>query len=122
MNAMQLAKTAYTSTSTPVRTARGTEYDAFAKVTHRLKSLCRKRNFPDFAKALHDNRQLWNILAIDVADQENALPQQLRAQIFYLAEFTSQHTSKVLGQDAEVQPLVDINFAIMRGLNKEGTV
>jgi flagellar protein FlaF len=49
------------------------------------------------------------------------LPRALRAQIFYLAEFTRQHTSKVLRGDAEVTPLIDINTAIMQGLAGHGT-
>ena len=45
-----------------------------------------------------------------------ALPDDLRARIFYLAEFTDQHTRKVLNGRDTAGPLIEINTAIMRGL------
>ena len=56
-------------------------------------------------------------MAIDVADNENALPQELRAQLFYLAEFTEHHSRRVLRREADVTALIDINTAVLRGLN-----
>jgi flagellar protein FlaF len=94
------------------------EYDAVARITHRLRSEAMKgpEGFPDLVKALHDNKTLWNIFAVDVADADNQLPRELKAQIFYLAEFTSQHTTKVLARQANVAPLLEINSAILQGL------
>jgi flagellar protein FlaF len=68
------------------------------------------------AEALYDNRKLWGIFATDVADPGNPLPKDLKARLFYLAEFTNHHTSKVLAREASVEPLIDINTAILRGL------
>lgn len=118
MNAMSLAQTAYTSNAL-IRTDRRVEYDAFARVTHQLKSLDPKAEFAKFVAALHENRKLWNLLAIDVADADNQLPQSLRARIFYLAEFTSQQTSKIFSGAAKVDTLVEINSAIMQGLRQQ---
>lgn len=122
MLAMNLAQTAYTSSAAPLRSDRRVEYDAFARITHRLKTLDSKTEFAQLAGALHENRQLWTLLAIDVADDENQLPQMLRAQIFYLAEFTSQQTTKILAGTAEVGALVEINSAIMSGLRQQGNL
>ncbi len=122
MNATSLAKNAYSQSGTPVRTDRGTEYDVFARVTQALRNTSAKTNYPAFAAVLHENRQLWTLLAVDVADANNALPNGLRAQIFYLAEFTLLHTSKVLAGKATVDALVDINTNIMRGLQQQRTV
>ncbi len=117
-----MAKTAYAANKTPIRTTRGTEYDAFALITHRLRTAeARGRpGFADLAQALHANRRLWTMLAADVAEDGNALPPGLRAQIFYLAEFTTQHSRKVLRGDDTAEALVDINTAIMRGLRTSG--
>lgn len=79
-----------------------------------------KESYPDYAQALHDNRKLWNTLAIDVADKDNALPEQLKAQVFYLAEFTAQHTTKILKDGASIMPLLEINMAVLRGLKTKG--
>ena len=120
MNAFNMAKTAYANSSTPTRTPRGTEYDAFARITHRLKSTSiDKSNFGALAAALHDNKSLWSILAADVSDSENTLPDELRGQIFYLYEFTAHHTSKILRKEETVDALIDINTAVMRGLRSQ---
>jgi len=79
-------------------------------------------NPPDFSRlagALHLNRQLWTRLAADVADQGNPLPEELRARIFYLAEFTAAHTGRVLRGRATVDALIEVNLAVMRGLSGE---
>ena len=122
MYAHTLAKTAYSNPGQPTRTPRGTEYEVFARITHRLKAAAAldKTQFPSLVRALHENRELWTMLAADVASPGNALPPQLRAQIIYLYEFTMQHTTKVIGGTATPDVLIDINTAIMRGLKQGG--
>lgn len=118
MNAAQLARTAYSPSRAGTMTERGTEYAVFARITHDLKSAT-DRGRPGFAAlaaALHENRRLWRILAIDVADAANALPDDLRARIFYLAEFTDQHTRKILNGQDSAEALIEINTSVMRGL------
>lgn len=120
MNAFDRAKTAYSSPDAPTRTMRGSEYDAFARLTHRLKAADTqaKRDYAALVKALHDNRALWSVLAADVADPDNGLPLHLRQQIYSLARFTDKHTSRVLAGAASAETLIAINTAIMRGLRK----
>ena len=122
MNAFNMAKTAYSNSSTPIRTPRSTEYEAFARITHRLKSASAQNgSFSSLAAALHENNKLWTLLAADVSGKDNALPESLRGRIFYLYEFTTQHSRKILRNEASVDVLIDINTAIMRGLrSKEG--
>nr|WP_253913332.1 flagellar biosynthesis regulator FlaF [Pseudoruegeria sp. HB172150] len=118
---MHLARTAYAISAAPIRTHQSTEYDAFAQITRRMKEAAGKgrRGFNALASAVHDNRRLWTLLAGDVADKDNTLPQGLRAQIFYLAEFTHQHSPKVLNGSASADILIDINTAVMRGLRQQ---
>ncbi|WP_372838817.1 flagellar biosynthesis regulator FlaF [Phaeovulum sp.] len=122
MNATTMAKTAYSAPGQPTRTARGIEYEIFARITHRLKAAASlgDAGFNALAQALHENRRLWTTLAADVADPGNQLPAPLRARIFYLAEFTDKHTRKVLAGDSGPDVLVEINTAIMRGLRQDG--
>ncbi|RLJ41198.1 flagellar protein FlaF [Litoreibacter meonggei] len=119
MNVTLRAISAYGKRSTPLRTDRGIEFEVFAQVTRALTAAVEAGalEFPKLAEAVHSNRQLWTALAIDVADPGNKLPQGVRAQIFYLSEFVSEHSKKVLMGDASVDALSDINLAIMRGLN-----
>ena len=118
MTATQFAQTAYAAAGAPVRTRRGSEHALFERVTARLISA----SDPDApmtqrAAALHDNRQLWITLATDLASDGNALPQGLRAQLFYLAEFSLLHSSKALRDPAAIADLIDVNKAVMRGLD-----
>lgn len=120
MNAQNLARRAYSNKSAPIRTPRGTEYEIFAQITHRLKAAAikGKPGFSALAEAIHDNRKLWTLLAVDVADPNNGLPKDLRARIAYLSKFTQSHSSDVLRKGASVAPLLEINSAIMRGLRQ----
>ncbi|MBK0325729.1 flagellar biosynthesis regulator FlaF [Rhodobacteraceae bacterium F11138] len=122
MNALSQAHRAYSAATSTTRTTRGTEYEAVARITTRMKTAYEKgpTGFTALAEALHDNRKLWNIFAVDVADAGNTLPKDLKARLFYLAEFTNHHTSKVLARKASVAPLLEVNTAIMRGL-RSGT-
>ncbi|KPA20323.1 flagellar biosynthesis regulatory protein FlaF [Shimia sp. SK013] len=118
MSVNALAERGYGQAVAQTRTPRSIEYDVVARTTHRLKAAAQKGTlgFGALAEAVHDNRTLWTFLAASVADDENQLPQQLRAQIFYLAEFTRLHSSKVLKEGASVRPLLEVNMAILRGL------
>ena len=125
------AGAAYGGVSTATKTPSQVEYQAFAKITKAL-----TRNGPDadaaasatskpqsafseLAEALHENLRLWTIVQGDVASEGNALPSQLRASLFYLAEFTRDHTRKVLKGEADPAALVEINTAVMRGLRRQ---
>lgn len=113
----QAARNAYASPNNPSLTARDAERQVLTQVTARLRAAVGKTgSFAALAAALHANRQLWMRLAADVADSGNGLPQALRAQLFYLAEFTDHHSRKVLKGEAEAGPLIDINTAVIRGL------
>lgn len=119
MNAMKRAERAYSDNVAPIKSDTQIEYDAFARISRQLKITDKNKqnDYIAFVNALHANRNLWRLLAIDVADKANSLPQDLRAQIFYLAEFTDAHTKRILSDKQSIDPLTDINLAVMRGLN-----
>ena len=123
MNATSQALRGYADNSVSTRSDRRAEYDIIARVTQDLRNCAvqKKTNFAAFAEALHTNQRLWTALVVDIADAENPLPAQLKARIVYLAEFTSQHTGKVLRENASVMPLLEINMAVLRGLKTEGS-
>lgn len=122
MNASAAAIIGYSQNATSTRSDRRGEYEVFAKVTKRLRDSAgtAKSDFPQYAAALHDNQRLWTALVVDVLDKNNALPEELKAQIVYLAEFTRLHTQKVLSKSANVVPLLETNIAVMRGLKGDG--
>lgn len=120
MNAYAMAQRAYAPSTAPTRSNRSIEYDVIARITFRLKQAVTKGSFPELLEALHENRKLWRTLAIDVADEDNGLPDDLRARLFYLAEFTDHHTRKVIRKEDTAVPLLEINTAILRGLKQSG--
>lgn len=122
MNALTHPKTGYTRPDVNLRPMRSLEYEALARATQKLSSTWhrRKSNFPALAKAVADNLSLWSSFAADVALPNNGLPPPLRAQLFYLYEFSASHSRQVLAGEASVDALIDINTAVMRGLRGQG--
>lgn len=121
MNAHLQAQSAYGDAKAAVRSPRQIEFQAFAQITRDLTDAAAQEgsDFPRLAAALHENMRLWTIVAADVAQDENELPEQLRAQFLYLAQFTRSHTGKVLKGEAEAEALIDVNTAIMKGLRQQ---
>jgi flagellar protein FlaF len=121
MTALAQAQSAYARPDAPGRTPRALEYELFARVTRQLSAAAtgRPAGRGALVRALHDNLALWRTLAADVAEGGNALPPELRARLFYLYEFSDQHSRKVLDGQAEAGVLVEINTAVMRGLRGE---
>lgn len=113
-----LARAAYGRPEGANRSPRSIEYDLFARATQRLTAAWSRRgeDYPGFARALHDNTRLWRTLAVDVSDEGNALPPDLRARLFYLYEFTADHSRRLLKGEGSADVLIDINTAVMRGL------
>lgn len=122
MTAQTLARAAYGRPEAATRTPRAIEYDLFARVTHQLRAAATPgAPFAMLARALHENRTLWATLAADVASDGNGLPADLRARLYYLAEFTEAQSRKLLAGGADVSALIEVNTAVMRGLRPEET-
>ena len=119
MNVYAQAQRAYAPTQAPTKTARSTEYDVIARISYRMKRAIQLGDFPALASALHENNRLWTTLAIDAGQPDNRLADELRARIVYLADFTLQHTSKVMRRSESAIPLLEINAAILKGLKAE---
>lgn len=119
MYANTQAKAAYGQSGPALHSDSEIEYKLFAKVTS---ALARAKDLPQsefsqLVSAVHDNQRLWTVLGTDVASPDNELSADLRAQLFYLFEFTLHHSAKVLDGDATVDALIDVNRSVMRGLS-----
>lgn len=121
MNAYALAQQAYAATGAPTKSARSIEYELLARISARIRRAVSRNDYPRLLEALHENGVFWRTLAVDVADADNALPATLRARIFYLSEFTTIYTRRVIRERVTVAPLLEVNMAILRGLQSEGT-
>ena len=122
MNVIEQARQAYAPNRTSIRTDRSVEAQLVSQVTARLREAMNDQTvgFSRVAGAVHENRRMWTTMAADVADEGNGLPRNLRAQLFYLAEFTEHHSRRVLRKEADLSALIEINTAVLRGLNGRG--
>ncbi len=119
MNAIAQAQAAYAGSQAPTKTARSAEYEVIARISHRMKKAIQNDDFRSLAESIYENNKLWTALAVDVAHPDNLLPDELKARIIYLADFTRQHSHKVMMKTESAVPLLEINAAILKGLNQE---
>lgn len=108
---------AYQQTIAESEDPRRLEYRLFLRITLDLE---RHRGGGPRSLALKDalwrNMELWNALRADLLDDENGLPDGLRAGLVSLAFTVERQTRDVLAGRAEAQLLIDINRAVMQGL------
>jgi flagellar biosynthesis activator protein FlaF len=109
---------AYQKTQRQSETPRDTEYRLFGQVTHALieADKASRSDFLRLTDALDWNRRLWSTLATDCASEGNQLPRNVRAQIISLSIWVSRFSSEVVRSRGSLEPLIEVNRAIMQGL------
>lgn len=105
--------------SSDLRSGRDVEYDAFSRVTRMLREADREGRSPAAIQAVYKNNELWTILASDLADPGNRLPDELRAGLLSLAFFSLRHGREVMAGKQTTDSLIDVNMSIMKGLRGE---
>jgi len=121
LNTFELARQAYAPSRPQVSTPVEVEAAIFGQITSRLRAAIRDKgpSGRNLAAAIDENRRLWTLLCVDLANDDNGLPRDLRAQLFGLGEFVQRHSSKVLRKEAVADVLVEINTAVLNGLNAD---
>lgn len=108
---------AYQQTIAECDDPRKIEYRVFLRITLALE---RHRDADwrsaELKEALWRNLELWNTLRADLLEDGNALPESLRAGLVSLSFTVSRHTQRVLRGEAVTSLLIDINRAVMQGL------
>jgi flagellar biosynthesis activator protein FlaF len=113
---------AYQQAATRSENPRDLEYRLFAQVTKALMdaAVLDKTEIGKRADALDWNRRLWATLGADCADSGNQLPAPLRASFISLSIWVGKHTSLVIRNKEEIEPLIEVNRMIMQGLSSQG--
>ncbi|ACG77797.1 Flagellar biosynthesis regulator FlaF [Phenylobacterium zucineum HLK1] len=95
------------------------EYRLFAQVTRALMEAAKlpADDLKGRMDALDWNRRVWSVLGADCQQTGNGLPRELRASIISLSIWVGKHTSLVIRQQEEIEPLIEINRMIMQGLS-----
>lgn len=111
---------AYQQAAARAENPRQTEHRLLAQVTRALLAARAKgrAELGALADALDWNRRVWSTFATDCAASDNGLPDSLRAGIISLSIFVSRHSSAVLREGADIDPLIDINRTVMQGLSQ----
>jgi flagellar protein FlaF len=109
---------AYQQAAQRAEAPRDLEYRLLGQVTRALMDASEldPADFVGRIDALDWNRRVWSALANDCACAGNTLPQAVRAQIISLSIWVSRHTSQVMRREAQIEPLIEVNRAIMQGL------
>lgn len=109
---------AYQQAATRAESPRDLEYRLFAQVTRALieAAALDKSEVSRRADALDWNRRMWSTLGVECASPENRLPPQLRASFISLSIWVGKHTTLVIRNKEEFEPLIEINRMIMQGL------
>lgn len=104
-----------------VRTDRDNEYHVFSRVTAMMREAVANGDRFAEIEAVAKNNHLWSILSADLAGSNNGLPDEIRAGLLSLAQFSMRHGHAVLARKAAIDVLIDINMSIMKGLRGEVT-
>lgn len=109
---------AYQRAATQAESPREIEYRVFGIVTAGLVRArdAGRADIGVLAHAVHENRRLWSIFANDCAQPNNSLPGPVRARIISLSMFVDRHSSAVIRDGADIEPLIDVNRSMMEGL------
>ncbi|WP_207477335.1 flagellar biosynthesis regulator FlaF [Arenibaculum pallidiluteum] len=108
---------AYQQTIAETEDPRAMEYRVFLKVTLELEKHLGSGSVTEALKtALARNMELWSALRADLMDEDNLLPESLRAGLISLAFSVDRHTPRIIAGKSDVRLLIDINRAIMQGL------
>lgn len=108
---------AYRRTQLATQSPRDMEYRLLGQVTSAMLSARENpRDIHAKVDALLWNRDVWSAFRVDLAGEDNALPQALRANLISLSLFVERETLKAMDPGASTDDLIDINRTIMEGL------
>ena len=116
---MNAIPSSYHAVTSPTKSPRDAEAAILARITARMISASGRgsEGFAQLGAALDENRKFWTAAATDLAHDGNGLPVDLRARMLSIAGFVLRHSPRVLAGAASVEPLVEINRAIIGGLS-----
>ena len=94
------------------------EFALFRQITDALTQVSETEDVPptEWADAIHRNQQLWTTIAIDLLHPGNALPDEMKRSLLYLAEFVRQTSMKIMAGEGDIADLIEVNQSIMTGL------
>ena len=111
---------AYKTTQNSTENPRDIEYRLLAQVTRSL--IDARENPKEFNKKIEAvlwNRDVWSALRVDLSDNDNQLPKQLRASLISISIWVEKETFALLDGRGDLDAIIDINRNIMAGLKPD---
>ncbi len=106
----------YSSVIEATETPREREYRLLARATQMLTETKEAGDIAVLYKAVLYNRQIWNTFLVDLTDERNQLPLELKGPLISLGIWVEKFSDKVCDGDESVDELITINRSIMEGL------
>lgn len=111
---------AYQTAQNSANDPRDVEYRLLAKVTAGLlKAKDDMSNTKLRVEAALYNREVWSALRLDLSDENNQLPKELRASLISISLWIERETTAVLDNEGDIDALIEVNQNIMAGLKPE---
>ena len=115
-----MAANPYASAVQNTETARQREYRLLAKANGMLADTKDKKDLGTLYRAVMFNRQIWNTFLIDLTDERNLLPRELKASLISIGIWVEKFSDKVCQGTEPVDDLIEVNRSIMEGLAAGG--
>lgn len=107
----------YTTAVEATETPRQREYRLLARANRQLSDTKGKKDIAGLYKAVMYNRQIWNTFMIDLTDENNQLPKELKGALISLGIWVEKFSDQVCNGDESVDDLIEVNRSIMEGLS-----
>lgn len=108
---------AYGRVQNAIEDPRKVEFRLLAQVTAALRAA---QSQPDDRPKLYDaliwNKKVWDAFMIDLADERNRLPRDVRQPLINLAAWVSKQTFAVMDGKGAIDALIEVNSQVMEGL------
>jgi len=92
------------------------EYRLLARANRMLEDTKQTESIAELYRAVLFNRQIWNTFLIDLTDERNQLPKDIKGPLISIGIWVEKFSDQVCDGDESVDDLIDVNRSIMEGL------
>lgn len=108
---------AYAKVQNTTESPRRVEHRLLSQVNATLREVAsRPDDLPKLYDALIWNKKVWDAFMLDLTDENNRLPGETKQILIRLSAWVTKHTFAVMDRDARIEPLIEVNDAILEGL------
>lgn len=121
-----MSVSAYKRTIRDTESPRDIERRVLSRINAKLQELAQNFDAADPAtrivsselrEAVWENQRFWMTIKADLATPQNELGTEIRATLISLAMWIDKQAGKVLANEGNLQPMVDVNNNIIAGLS-----